>query len=305
MTEPFWPNAFMSYLTEKQARSPIPSFSKKWIAKNNPIITANIPLLYFASSIENVALDAKKDITNYINPFWCDNCKLGSGETEEGKLILLRDHFFITVVSKEDAKTNVKAFVRREREKNSKGKAPADPSKSKFKLTAESSSEEIDEEIERMTAVYIADYENEGASQLQPWYPNFWLTFYLFGLPKHGVEAVYSCLTSAGSAMPVNFDDAQNKLKDANPELQSKKIRRGGGHDDDDGREKKKATTVVVQHQILKDKPTEKEQKVATWERMLALLNTGGAVSDDDFSVSAQKSKLTKKLFRLLEEGSN
>jgi hypothetical protein len=273
-----WPQGFAAFLNTK-AEIPENSAKAKKLRDKGGFSEDNVMQLCFADKIDERGIETRRVINNFLNPNWTDD--YGSGGNEEGHLLLMRCHYYRTEFVLKNAKKNVNAFITQIK------KNPTRVSET-YRLRATSTQQEIDTEVERIAGFDAANFD-------PTWYPNCWLSFYLFGKPSHGTDKCFETLQSRKPS-ELSGTDMAAALADLNTEAAAKEIRRK------DVKRKKDAgiidlsreatqpqtKTVIVQHNISSIQNS-KADKTKRLEKALELLQSSDLPSDEETGFSKKK----------------
>ncbi len=248
---------------------------------------ANLPQLCFAEKILDRGYETKRVVNNFFNPNWTDY--YGSGGNEEGHLLLLRYHYFKTEYCLCKADNNVKSFMRRIKKKPVLN--------SDYHVNVRSTDDEIEDEVYRKARQEAENYDPN-------WYPNQWLSFYLFGKPAHGTDSCFLTLTSGKDLKESTSAEMHKALADLNTEAANKSIRRKAGSTQKEVvmNETSIDKNVVVTHNF--SRPTESKRSLQTsrLEKAFELLRGDDIQSDEEtnFSKRAKKQQVGLKLLQNL-----
>ena len=206
-----WPKGFKEFVETKAVVDLQKNSTAIRLRKHGGFSEANIAQLCFAEKIEIRGQETRKVINNFFNPNWPKD--FGSGGNEEGHLLLLRKFYHKNEVCEKNARTNVKAFLRQLKQYPNR-------ESSLYRIKIDRTEQEEEDEIMR-----IANIESENFDL--NWYPNQWLSFYLFGKPSHGTDdhTSYTTLMSGKPEPPKSNDQFKQALANLNTELGTKHVR--------------------------------------------------------------------------------
>ena len=160
---------------------------------------------------------------------------------------------------------------------------------SEYRLNANSTIEEVKDEIIRKA--------RQEAENFDPnWYPNQWLSFYLFGLPAHGTDVCFATLTYGKHLKDATSADMHQALSDLNTEAANNSLRRKV-NSDKTGPSKSATVSLdiapqknlVVTHNF--QRPKGRRREIANLEKAFELLKGDDFYSDEEVHFSKKQNK--------------